>query len=428
MTVQMNSASASELAKPGEPAKIAAANNRGGDVMAVTRADFASRSGEPRRAARPGVDLATTQPGTPGGIFMRRFWHAIGRSAELAAGDAKPIRIMSEDYALYRSDAGAPHIVQHHCPHRGAPLHLGWVEGESLRCIYHGWKFDGGGQCIEQPAEDPGFADKVRIRSLPAREHMGLIFGYFGDGEPPHFPPYPMPAAAGLVDTFAVERVPCNYLQSFENSMDEVHVAYVHSPGGSHAAMSDLPVISGEETPWGMKRFGKRSNGKIRVTLHYAPNVTRVIVPPVTGMQGIGGWPEIYFSFTPVDDENHLWVVTSHIKAVGAEADAFREKRAEYWRRRGELPLASDLAMDAIAGRLKLVDQRHPDLAVLQDVAVQVGQGRIADRENEMLGRSDAGIVLWRRILARELTAIAEGREPKRWAPPPAEVEPDVGI
>jgi 5,5'-dehydrodivanillate O-demethylase len=237
-----------------------------------------------------------------------------------------------------------------------------------------------------------------------------------------------MPPAEGLVDTFAVEQVACNYLQSFENSMDEVHVAYVHAPGGSHRAMSDLPVISGEETAWGMKRFGKRANGKVRVTLHYAPNVTRVIVPPVTGMNGIGGWPEIYFSFTPVDDENHLWVVTSHIKAVGAEADAFREKRAEYWRTRGELPLASDLAMEAIAGKLKLIDQRHPDLAVLQDVAVQVGQGRIADRENEMLGRSDAGIILWRRILARELTAIAEGGQPKQWAPPPADVLPDIGI
>jgi hypothetical protein len=84
--------------------------------------------------------------------------------------------------------------------------------------------------------------------------------------------------------------------------------------------------------------------------------------------------------------------------------------------------------MDAIEGKLKLVDQRHPDLAVLQDIAVQVGQGRIADRENEMLGRSDAGIILWRRILARELTAIAEGGEPKQWAPPPADVLPDIGI
>jgi 5,5'-dehydrodivanillate O-demethylase oxygenase subunit len=396
--------------------------------MAVTRADFASRGGEPRRGPRLGVDLATTRPGTPGGIFMRRFWHALGRGAELVAGNAKPIRIMSEDYTLYRSEAGMPHIAQYACPHRGAPLHLGWVEGEDLRCIYHGWKFDAAGQCIEQPAEDPGFCDKVRIKTFPAREHMGLIFGYFGEGEPPHFPPYPMPSADGLIDTWPTEQVACNYLQSFENSMDEVHVAYVHAPGGSHRAMSDLPVISGEETPWGMKRFGKRTNGKVRVTLHYAPNVTRVIVPPISGMNGVGGWPEIYFSFTPVDDENHLWVLTSHVKAVGAEADSFREKRAEYWRIRGEMPLASDLGMQALAGKLKLVDQRHPDLAILQDIAVQVGQGRIADRENEMLGRSDAGIILWRRILARELTAIAEGRDGKQWTPPPAEVEPDIGI
>jgi 5,5'-dehydrodivanillate O-demethylase oxygenase subunit len=71
---------------------------------------------------------------------------------------------------------------------------------------------------------------------------------------------------------------------------------------------------------------------------------------------------------------------------------------------------------------------RHPDLAVVQDIAVQAGQGAIEDRKREFLGRSDAAIVLWRRILARELTAIAEGRTPKRWSVPPADVVPTLGF
>ena len=141
-----------------------------------------------RHSAEP--DLATTRPGTPGGIFVRQFWHAVYRSQDLPAGYAKPIRIMSEDFALYRGESGRVQIVDYRCPHRGAPLHLGWVEDDAIRCVYHGWKFDCAGQCVDQPAEEAGFARKVSLRTYPTREHLGLIFGYFGSGEPPPFPAF----------------------------------------------------------------------------------------------------------------------------------------------------------------------------------------------------------------------------------------------
>ena len=84
------------------------------------------------------LDIATTRRGTPGGIFMRQFWHAVYRSQDLPAGHAKPIRIMSEDYTLYRGHSGIVQIVAYRCPHRGAPMHLGWVEDDGIRCAYHG--------------------------------------------------------------------------------------------------------------------------------------------------------------------------------------------------------------------------------------------------------------------------------------------------
>ena len=144
----------------------------------------------------------------------------------------------------------------------------------------------------------------MTLKTYPTREYLDLVFAYFGDGEPPLFPPFPHRTTPGLIQVWNVEQVPCNYLQSFENSMDEVHVAFTHQPGGSHAKLSaDLPIITAEETDWGMLRFGTRRTGKVRQTLHYAPNVTRVIVPPLAGMDGVGGWSEIYFSFMPVDDE-----------------------------------------------------------------------------------------------------------------------------
>ncbi|HET7670871.1 MAG TPA: hypothetical protein VFK84_10720, partial [Burkholderiales bacterium] len=91
-------------------------------------------------------------------------------------------------------------------------------------------------------------------------------------------------------------------------------------------------------------------------------------------------------------------------------------------------PRPMDLVRDVWAGRKRLIDIDHPELAMVQDLAVQAGQGVIADRDHERLGRSDAGIILWRKILVREMTAIAEGRAPKKWKTPPADVLPVIGV
>ncbi len=393
----------------------------------MTLMERSTRSAQ--RNARPDVDIATTRPGTPGGKFMRQFWLAIERSDDLPRGRAKPIRIMSEDYTLYRGASGKAYVVDSRCPHRGAQMHLGWVEEDDIRCVYHGWKFDCTGQCIEQPAETSGYNQKVKLPIYPTEEFMGQIFAYFGGGEPPEFPPFPEPAGEGIVDHWPVYQVPCNYLQCFENSMDEVHVAFTHAPGGSHSKLAiDLPVITAEEKDWGILRFGTRANGKVRHTLHYAPNIVRVIVPPLAGLDGAGGWPEIIFSFTPVDDESCLWLITSKVFVTGKDADTFREKRAELDRKRAEAPPIMDVVHELWSGKLHYADVRHPDLAIVQDIAVQAGQGTIEDREREFLGRSDAAIILWRRILARELRAIAEGRTPKTWSKPPADVVPILGV
>lgn len=115
------------------------------------------------------------------------------------------------------------------------------------------------------------------------------MFAYFGDGEPPPFPHFPHRASAGLIQVWNAEAVPCSRLQSFENSMDEVHLAFSHQPGGSHTMLfAGLPVITAQETDWGMPRFGARKTGKVRQTLHYAPNLTRVIVLPLAGARELG--------------------------------------------------------------------------------------------------------------------------------------------
>ena len=223
--------------------------------------------------------------------------------------------------------------------------------------------------------------------------------------------------------------MPCNYLQSFENSMDEVHVAFTHMPGGSHAKLAqDLPIISAEETDWGMLRFGTRRSGKVRQTLHYAPNLTRVIVPPLAGMDGVGGWSEIYFSFTPIDDENHLWLITSHVEVEGQAAEAYRAKRAEYDRKVAAAPPVMQVVRDIWSGSsattmscipISRSCRTSPCRPARAGSRTATTNGLVAP----MLASSCGG-----KILARELRTIAEGRKPKRWKTPPADVVPTLGF
>ena len=381
------------------------------------------------RAPRYGIDLATTKPGTPGGIFMRQFWHPVARSVDLFPGRALPVRRMNEDYALYRGQDGVPYVVAARCPHRGALMQMGWVENDDIRCVYHGWKYDCMGQCVEAPAEKAGFEKNVRIAVYPTAEAFGLVYTYFGPGQPPAFPPYPESHGEGIIEPWMPVDVPCNYLQSFENSMDEVHVAYTHSPGGSHASLAhELPIITAEETPWGMMRL--RTACQRARAAHVALRAEyRTRHRSAPGRNGRRGW--LARNHVPLRSgrrrEPHL---VQHDQSPG------------HWRRRRTLSpkarqnstrSAPQLRTCAIwstrfgRGELPTTDVRHPELARIQDIAVQAGQGRIEDRETETLGRSDAGIAVWRRILERELSTIAAGGKPKTWERPPGDVIPTLG-
>src|SRR6266545_5276290 len=118
------------------------------------------------------ADFVHTGPGTLAGQYLRRFWQPVFRSQDLKPGKAMPIRIMSEDLTLYRGQTGTARTLAFRCAHRGTQLSTGWVEGENLRCRYHGWVYEGSGQCVEQPAEPEPFCQKIRIRGYPVEEYL----------------------------------------------------------------------------------------------------------------------------------------------------------------------------------------------------------------------------------------------------------------
>jgi 5,5'-dehydrodivanillate O-demethylase len=164
-----------------------------------------------------------TGPGTLAGRYLRSFWQPVRVAADLPAGRAIPVMLMSEEFTLYRGEGGEVHAVAFRCAHRGTQLSTGWVEGDSLRCFYHGWAYDGNGQCVEQPAEPEPFCSRIRIRSYPVQEYLGLVFVYLGEGEPPPLPRYPDFEGPARVRMYVRN---CNVVQNLEN--DAAHVHFVH--------------------------------------------------------------------------------------------------------------------------------------------------------------------------------------------------------
>ena len=379
-----------------------------------------------RKNRRPGKklryqDLVCTGPGTLAGNYLRRFWHPIHRAEELRAGEAKPIEIMSEGFTLYRGETGAPHVVGFRCPHRGTQLSAGWVEGDSIRCMYHGWCFNAAGQCTEQPAEEKSFAAKIRVRSYPAREYLGLIFAYFGVGEAPPFPRYPHMEEEGVLEVLSTEVWACNFFQRIDNNGDTYHAPFVHRGAYSVSAAnsrSGLPEISKEESPWGTTSYASFAQGWRNVFQFFMPNAYAFRNPspePECASEDRMQWD------VPLNDEQSLEFRLRRLPLTAQAADEYRARRTAA----SAEPKISVAQMGAavLAGKLNFQDldkffQDKIALVHTQDYVAQVGQGSLADRAQEHLGRSDVGIILFRKIWERELRALAEGRPLKKWQLP----------
>ena len=139
--------------------------------------------------------ITQTGPGTPMGEYLRRYWIPALTSTEIETPDGPPLRIklLDEELIAFRTTSGAVGLIQNACPHRGASLFFGRNEEEGLRCVYHGWKFDITGACVDMPSEpaESNFKNKVRATAYPTIERGGLVWAYMGPPElQPELPPY----------------------------------------------------------------------------------------------------------------------------------------------------------------------------------------------------------------------------------------------
>jgi 5,5'-dehydrodivanillate O-demethylase oxygenase subunit len=345
--------------------------------------------------------------GTPMGELLRRYWMPIAGVSEFEKQTIKPMRLMGEDLTLYKDMSGNFGLVGRHCPHRCADMSYGFVEQTGLRCNYHGWLFDRDGRCLEQPYEDVAhpearYRDKIRITAYPVATLAGLIWAYLGPEPAPLVPNWePFTWKNGFVQIVFAE-VPCSWFQCQENSVDPLHFEWMHMNWSMRLADKGGPY-----SPRHLKlAFDEFDYGIVYRRIREGMSED----DPMWKVGRVCLWPNALFTGdhfewrVPVDDENTL-SVTWCFSRVPRDREPYAQRRIPAW---------SGPVRDAETGRWISTHVMN------QDFIAWMGQGVIADRTQEHLGTSDAGIIMMRQMFLKDIDTIARGDDPKATIRDPA--------
>lgn len=380
--------------------------------------------------------LVRVGPDTEMGRFMRLYWIPFLRSSDVEP-DGQPyrVRLLGEDLVAFRDTGGRVGLIDHACPHRGAPMAFARNEDDGIRCIYHGWKFDVNGACHQMPAERPDtpMLKRVRIKSYPVRERNGMLWTYMGPDadNPPALPniEWNRVPEEQVVVTLRVQE--CNWLQALEGEIDSAHAAILHGRVDNSGIINqwkqgqDLaPTFECAQHPSGVSIASRRKTGDgqnyIRVNQFLMPFWT--LVPPQAQYPDLSGhaWVPIddehtlciMFSYTPAEPfyektrklfrEGHRGRETGHASEGSFEVRAATEPYRTYWSKYNR---ANAYHFD-YQSQVDKYNAGVPGLWI-QDAACQSGVAPIYDRTKEHLGITDTGIARTRRLLLESVKKLA---------------------
>ncbi len=393
--------------------------------------------------------LVRVGPGTTMGGMMRLYWLPFMASKDLEKdGQPQTVKLLGETLVAFRDSAGNVGLVDHICPHRGAPMAFARNEDCGLRCVYHGWKFGVDGKVADMPAEPvrSRLKERVRIKSYPCVERGGVVWTYMGPEPEESRPPLPhlewnMVPEENVVVSFRVQE--CNGRQALEGEIDSAHAPILHGridEGGSinqWVAKRDLrPTFECMRQEFGMSIASRRVLDDD--TLYW--RVNQFIMPFYSLVPPQSNYPELSgHAWVPIDDENTLCLMFSYHptqpmyeksrdifvnghkgRETGhASVNAFEDQGAlvPYGRYISKYRRDTGYLFDPEAQRTTWFSGL-PGLWV-QDAACQSGVLRIYDRTLEHLCTSDTGIAMTRRMLLETAHAFAEsGKRPERFADP----------
>ena len=376
--------------------------------------------------------LTRSGPDTPGGNWFRRYWFPVALCEQVAPGSAPlPLKILSEDLVLFRGEDGALGLLGLFCPHRCADLSYGRIEDGGLRCLYHGWLFDKGGRCLDQPAEpeDSTYKNEIQHLAYPVIEKAGVVFAYMGPGKPPPFPEYEFLRVPESHRAIYKVQLDCNFFQACEGDFDPSHVSYLHRrltekpvagviPGGdgnkdagNYFAENTRPKLSFEKTDYGVRIFSTRAlaNGKkyLRVTNFLLPSLACI----AGRQEGGNGYTAVWR--VPIDDVSH-W-------RFGFQF----EKRAPLDRTKYDEPTKQEVTADYqmvrnrqnryLQDRASMTGENYTGMGpqfFVHDAYAAETQGAIQDRRREHLATGDIIIAAVRRLLREAIETVEKGGRP----------------
>ena len=372
--------------------------------------------------------------GTPMGEFMRQFWVPVCRSSELVA-DGSPIRllILNEKLIAFRDTAGRVGVLDHLCPHRCASLFFGRNEEHGIRCVYHGWKFDVEGKCLDQPnlPDKNKYPAGTRATAYRAAEQGGLVFAYMGlqQHSPPPLPQIEANLAEPNDKNIALFQRDCNWLQALEGDIDTSHLAFLHAgcvdpdrmdPNDTHTYLvkNKSPEISVTTVPYGTMYAASRAamDGFDHHRFAHFIFPFWVCYPSDRFERNMSA-----NAWVPIDDHHTM------IFNLDAQRAEGKQKQMSYADGTPVAGLARPMEYlprtDDWMGRWRPARNRDNDYGIdrgaqqrgesftgvigipLQDQMIQESMGEIVDRTREHLGASDRMVMLTRRAM---LDAVAK--------------------
>ena len=358
--------------------------------------------------AEENAQLTRVGSNTPMGDLLRRYWQPIAAKSEMNAVWTKRIRLLGEDLVLFKDRTGTFGLIGEFCPHRNVSFAYGIPEADGIRCAYHGWKFNGAGACIDQPNEPEGstFKDKTKTAGYPVQELGGLLWAYLGPLPAPQIPRYDGFVAEGAIRMVGSAVVNCNWLQIMENSVDPVHTEWLH--GKMYEFIKEKNGVKVAISKHHVKiAFDEFERGIIkRRLLEGQPETVSdwtdghpVVFPQILAVGSGGGlWKQYVFQIrVPMDDEHtlHLWY-HAYIPPAGATVPQYLLDEIAYY----------DVPIKNAKGEYML------DYIHAQDIMAWETQGPIADRSREALSWSDSGLILFRKMLKREMKKVQDGEDP----------------
>ena len=380
--------------------------------------------------------LTRVGPGTPMGGFMRQFWLPAALSSELVA-DGDPVRLMllGEKLIAFRDTSGRVGIMDHRCPHRCASLFFGRNEENGIRCVYHGWKFDVDGNCLDManvpPAQD--FKAKVKAKAYLARERNGLIWIYMGDAAdaPPPLPPIEAALQPEDEVDFRFVQRGCNWLQALEGDLDTSHLSFLHFGAVAqdkvkqdndqrHLVENKAPEFLVRETDYGIMAAAHRPADAHSTYWRFAHYIF-----PIWGLSP--NWPiqanVLARGWVPMDDEHTMFmeIIRKNVRSGYTAKDGAKLAGAQVM----DVQSANDTGW---FGRWRLQDGAGNDYGLdravqasesysgidgihLQDQAITEGMGAISDKTWEHLAPSDVMITRTRKRILEAVAAYGKTGE-----------------